>query len=195
MPKRSVAPRARKPASRAASVLRLKVTLLEAHPPIWRRVEVPADMTLDELHDVLQVAMGWTDSHLHDFEKAGIRYAAPDPDGYDKAEDTAEVTIGALLKRRKEKLTYQYDSGDSWYHEVMLEEVAPAEAGVTYPRCIDGQRACPPEDVGGVHGYENFLAAIANPEHEDHEEMLEWGGDDFDAEAFDLERVNRTLKR
>jgi hypothetical protein len=197
MAKRKAAPRSRNAKQSATPLLRLKITLLRSNPPIWRRIEVPAAMTLDKLHDVLQVAMGWTDSHLHDFARAGVRYAAPHPEftGDLEAEDTATIAVGALLTRPGETMTYQYDFGDSWYHEILLEAAIAAEAIEKRARCVDGERACPPEDVGGTYGYERFLAAIADPEHDEHEQMVEWGGSEFDAEAFDIEKVNQALKR
>jgi len=161
---------------------------------VWRRLEVPADLTLAQLHWILQDTMGWTDSHMHQFVVGRQRYGRPVRDVGD------DDTIGengvrlADVARAKAKFVYEYDFGDSWEHEILVERVGPPEPGATYPRCTGGARACPPEDCGGFMGYAGFLEAIANPRHRDHEDMVEWIGGSFDPEAFDLEAVNRSLR-
>jgi hypothetical protein len=185
--------------SARGAVYQLKITLNDIRPPIWRRIQTK-DCTLGRLHDILQAVMGWEDYHLHEFEIGEERYGAleqwqdnfwgADPD----VGDERKVKLSQLVEQGVKKIRYQYDMGDSWWHSITLEKTVPAEAGVKYPRCIAGARACPPEDCGGPWGYGDFVDAIQNPEHERHEELLEWLGGEFDPEAFDPETVNEELQ-
>jgi hypothetical protein len=179
-------------AKEPAQVYQLKITLQGVKPPIWRRVQVK-DCTLPQLHDIIQVCMGWEDYHLHAFEIGGEQYSEPDPDGMMETEDERKVKLSQVVEGGIKKFTYTYDFGDSWDHVIQVEKTLPAEKGVKYPRCVDGKRACPPEDCGGSWGYANFLEAIQNPEHPEHEELTEWIGGEFDPEAFDAEDVNEEL--
>ncbi|MEW4568360.1 plasmid pRiA4b ORF-3 family protein [Tautonia sp. JC769] len=189
-----------KPGEGTGTVYQLKVTLRGSRPPIWRRIRVP-DCTLGELHEVIQVVMGWEDAHLHEFVVRGERYGPPPPDDFGMdfgSEEQDEDTV--LLSRvaeggKRTRMRYVYDFGDSWEHEVTVEKALAPEPGVEYPRCVGGARACPPEDCGGVWGYADFLDAIADPGHEMHEEMREWVGGEFDPEAFDIEAVNEELQQ
>jgi Plasmid pRiA4b ORF-3-like protein len=185
MPRKAVAP---------GRVYQLKITLKDGKPPIWRRVEVADDITLARLHHIVQVAMGWTDSHLHMFSLGRTSYGVPDPDYNEDVRDERRYKLNQLLTAPKQKLSYEYDFGDSWTHELLLEQVREPEPGATYPRCITGKRACPPEDCGGVWGYAEFLEAIADPEHPEHDELLEWVGGEFDPAAFDVDEVNAGLR-
>ena len=178
----------------ADQIYQLKITLRDSKPPIWRRVLVPGSFSLYKLHHVIQRAMGWTDSHLHQFIVDGQYFGLPSPDDWEPMIDERRHTLSKIAPEPKYKFVYEYDFGDSWEHQILVEAIMPAEAGVKYPVCIKGKRACPPEDVGGVWGYEVFLAAIADPEHEEHEMYTEWIGDDFDPEAFDLEEINADLR-
>ena len=186
----------RKAAHNPAAIYQFKVTLKDSHPPIWRRIQVP-DCTLGELHEILQVVMGWEDYHLHQFIVRGEYYGPLDPEDLDwgmEKEDEEKLSISQVAKTgRKVRFTYEYDFGDSWQHEIVLEKILEPEPNVTYPRCIEGVGACPPEDVGGVWGYAEFLEAIRDPNHEQHDEMLEWAGGDFDPETFSVDKVNREL--
>lgn len=165
-------------------IFELSVVLQNVRPPVRRRVQVPGEITLAELHQVLQLAMGWTDSHLHEFDVAGTRYGSQDPDfGLDEVADETKVKLFRLVGEG-DQLEYVYDFGDGWAHTVTVEKVLAIEAGVRYPRCVSGRRACPPEDVGGPWGYGEFLGAIADPEHAEHAEFLDWVGGGFDPEAF-----------
>jgi hypothetical protein len=183
---------------RTGTIFQLKITLKGSDPPIWRRFQVP-DLTLGELHDVLQVVMGWEDSHLHQFIIRGTSYGPRDPDDMDwdmETEDEEDILISQVTKMgRKVRFTYEYDFGDYWQHEVVLERTLEPEPRVKYPRCVGGERACPPEDVGGVWGYAEFLEAIADPKHESHRDMKEWIGGRFDAEKFSVHAVNKELRR
>jgi len=178
------------------TVYQLKVTLKGSKPPIWRRIQVPGDVTLYKLHKVLQVAMGWTDSHLHQFIAHGRYYGEPDPDFADMdVVNERRVKLSQVADREKAKFIYEYDFGDDWLHEILVEKILPPEAGASYPACLAGKRSAPPEDCGGIWGYEEFLGAIGDPKHPEHEEMLEWVGGEFDPEAFDLAAVNRELRQ
>lgn len=177
----------------APTVYQLKVTLLGLRPPIWRRLLVKSDTRLDALHDILQIAMGWTDSHLHQFIADETYYGLPHPGDFYEVKDERKVRLDQLLKAPNDKMGYEYDFGDSWEHLILLEKILPAEEGVRYPLLVAGKRAGPPEDVGGVFGYAEFLDAIRDPSHPEHEEYLDWVGDEFDPEALDLEEANRML--
>ena len=177
----------------ARTVYQLKVTLLHSQPPIWRRLQVDSGVTLDQLHHTLQVVMGWTNSHLHGFRvvqpgQGGARRLLPIESADEKA-----TRLGTLLRRPKDWFVYDYDFGDSWEHEVLLEQVVPRSSPARYPMVLAGRGACPPEDVGGLPGYYHFLEAIKDPKHPEHEDMMEWAGKDFDSAAFDVAEVNRAF--
>lgn len=163
----------------------LKATILETKPPIWRRVVVPEDTTLDRLHEILQAAFGWRNYHLHEFEIDGVRYGIDDGECWgDPPRDERKARLRNLVEEGSSFL-YLYDSGDDWRHKVVVEKIQPPETAGASPACIGGRRACPPEDCGGPWGYQSFLEAIRDPAHDDHERMLEWVGGSFDPEAFD----------
>lgn len=180
-------------------VYQFKITLKGSKPPIWRRIET-LDIPLATFHRAIQTAMGWTNCHLHTFEVDRTRYTDPRmlDDGFpDPNEHSYKgITISRLLRDHgpKPRLIYTYDFGDGWEHKVDLEKTTARQSRVRYPRCTAGARACPPEDVGGIYGYAEFLEAIADPEHERHDEFLEWIGGDFDPEAFDLVAINQAMK-
>jgi len=176
-------------------VYQIKVTLKGSKPPIWRRMQITSDTTLVQFHRILQCVMGWEDSHLYQFVIGGIAHGDPGMVGEWDAEDARTVTLAALVRGEKSKLLYEYDFGDSWEHELLVEKILPLDEGKRYPVCLTGKRACPPEDCGGVWGYASFLEAIHDPEHPEHEEMLEWIGGEFDPEVFALDEVNMELQR
>lgn len=177
-----------------SQIYQLKITLLGSKPPIWRRVQLRGDMTLYKLHQVIQRAMGWFDGHLHEFEVGEERYGVPDPDWGDEVKSERRVRLGQIVSQPKDRFRYTYDFGDDWDHEIVVEKILEPEPGVHYPRCLTGRRACPPEDVGGLWGYQDFIEIMADPTHPDHESMMEWIGGPFDPAAFDLEEVNEALK-
>lgn len=183
----------------SAEVYQLKVTLLGTSPPIWRRLLVPANLTLAQLHDVLQVAMGWQECHMHEFSAGGRHFGRPDPEdrfmGMPPVEDERRVRLSSVLGRIGAKAIYTYDFGDTWEHSIVLEKRLPAAPTLGYPVCTDGQFACPPEDCGGIGGFYDLLDALRDPRHEQHEELRDWVGDDYDPEAFSVEAVNRILSR
>jgi len=213
MPKRAVQPNGKKskqhdltkavprkrPAKAATgTVFQLKITLADIRPPIWRRVQTK-DCTLAQLHDIIQVSMGWHESHLHLFQIGEDHYGdlGQWPKNYlDDLETLNErkLKLSQIAGQGVKKFTYEYDMGDGWRHTILIEKTVPAEAGVKYPRCIGGARACPPEDCGGPWGYGDFVNAIQNPKHKQHRELLEWVGGEFDPAEFDLEGVNEALQ-
>lgn len=183
--------------AKTSDIYQMKVTLKHSKPPIWRRIQVAGDTRLDKLHLILQEAMGWENYHLHQFIVGETYYGKPHPDYDDffEMKDEKKVRLNQIAPREKFKFIYEYDFGDSWEHELLVEKILPPEPDVHYPRCIKGKRACPPEDVGGVWGYDSFLEAIQNPDDSEHEDMLEWIGGEFDPEAFDLDEINEALRR
>ncbi|MFT5325672.1 MAG: hypothetical protein ACI8P0_003544 [Planctomycetaceae bacterium] len=176
-----------------------KITLLESQPPIWRRIQV-RNCTLDRFHERIQTAMGWTNSHLHQFEIDGERYGDPEliDDGFEDFEcvDSTIRKISEIVPKdgKRFQFTYEYDFGDCWKHDVLFEGCLKAEKGGRYPLCVEGERACPPEDVGGIGGYEEFLEALADPKHEQHDDFVEWAGE-FDPEMFDVEKTTKAMRR
>jgi hypothetical protein len=184
----------RKLMNSSQSVYRLKVMLLHSQPPIWRRFEVESGVTLLSLHGILQVVMGWTDSHMH-----GFRLPEPDQRGARQrfvlieSADEKSMRLAQLLRRPKDWATYEYDFGDGWEHEIVLEEIVPRSSTARYPMVLAGRGACPPEDIGGLPGYYHFLEAIKDSKHPDHEDMVEWGGEDFDPAVFDVQAVSRAF--
>lgn len=174
------------------TVYQLKIVLDDVRPPIWRRVQTK-DCSLARLHAIIQRCMGWGDAHLHVFTIGGAEYGDPVQWPDDEMDDERKVKVSQFAGRGVKKIIYEYDMGDSWGHTIQVEKIVPAEPGVKYPRCIDGARACPPEDCGGLGGYENLLEALRNPQHAEHDEMLEWLGGDFDPEAFDVDEINQVL--
>jgi Plasmid pRiA4b ORF-3-like protein len=183
------------PWSTTPVVYQIKVTLKGSRPPIWRRMQVISDTTLAQLHPLLQCVMGWEDAHLYQFVVSGTRYGDPRLLGELDAEDARTVPLATLGLREKVKFFYEYDFGDSWEHELLVEKILPRDEGKRYPVCLTGKGACPPEDCGGIWGYASFLEAIRDPEHPEHDEMLEWVGGEFDPDILDLDDVNRELQR
>jgi len=180
---------------REGDIAQIKVSLQDVEPAIWRRLEVPAEIKLARLHVALQAAMGWQDYHLHAFRIGDIEYGLPDPD-YEPMgvplKDDRRATLRSLVSVG-ESFVYEYDFGDGWEHEILVEAVLAPRPRTRYPRVVDGARACPPEDVGGPPGYEGFLEAVGDPRHAEHDSMLDWAGGSFDAEAFDTDAANREL--
>lgn len=183
-------------ATHGTLVHQLKITLSGvSKPPVWRRVLVPADITLGDLHEVIQVAMGWDDYHMHLFSVAGQEYGSPDPE-LGHASDR-NVLLSQVLNGPGDRLGYTYDFGDDWEHDIVLEETRAAVPEETYPSCVAGKGACPPEDCGGAWGYAELKEILANPSHEGHQDMLEWlgldAGKDFDPKEFSVTNVNARL--
>ncbi|MGH9071299.1 MAG: plasmid pRiA4b ORF-3 family protein [Acidimicrobiales bacterium] len=174
-------------------VYQLKGTIKGTKPPIWRRLLVSDTTTLWNLHEILQVAFDWHDCHLHEFEIDGLRYGTDDGEGWGPPPRDEYRTKLSSVTRQGSTFEYLYDFGDNWEHKLVVEKVLQAEPGVTYPTCTGGRRAGPPEDCGGVWGYEELLAAIAAPDHPEHDELLEWVGGEFDPADFSPAQVNARL--
>ena len=183
----------------SAEIFQLKVTLLGTRPPIWRQLLVTAGLTLAQLHDVLQVAMGWQQCHMHQFSAAGRHFGRPEPEdrflGMPPVEDERRIRLSSVLRRIGAKVIYTYDFGDSWEHSIVLQKYLPAVPAIAYPICTEGQLACAPEDCGGIGGFYDLLDALRDPTHEQHKELKDWVGGDYDPEAFSREAVNRILTR
>ncbi len=175
------------------TIYQLKITLKDIRPPIWRRVQVPSSTTLSQLHLIIQAAMGWWNCHLHQFSIQGIDYGEPQPEYGLDLRDEKRVKLNQVVQQEKSKFLYLYDFGDSWEHSILVEKVLPREPEVSYPLCVKGKRACPPEDCGGPWGYAEFLEAIQDPEHPEHESFVEWIGGEFNSEACDLHEINQRL--
>jgi len=181
----------RKPGETAVKV---RIALMEHTPTIWRRLLVPGEIKLSKLHLIFQEAMGWENYHLHAFEIDKKRYGEPNQEWENDDIDEETVVMADVVSERS-RFFYEYDFGDSWRHEVVVESSEPATPVLKHAVCLDGQRACPPEDCGGVWGFSSMLEALADAGHEEHEEYVEWTGGSFDPEAFDLAAINATLQR
>ena len=180
-------------------IYQIQIALKNFRPKIWRRLLIPSDLKLSDLHKVIQSTMGWTNSHLHQFIKGKTFYTVKMPGddmwGSMNQVDYKKLKISDLLPYEKEKIVYEYDFGDSWEHTITLEKILPVDKSIKYPVCTAGKMRCPPEDCGGVWGYENLLGILKNPQHEKYEDMIEWLEDDeYDPEEFDIEEVNELLQ-
>lgn len=192
-------PRKRAPqTNQSSTVHELEITLLDVEPRIWRRFVVRSDMTLAKLHSVVQVVMGWTDSHMHQFITPDeTRYSLPspfdDPDWNEQISDARKARVADVLPAKGAQIVYEYDFGDGWAHVIEVADIRASESPEKVPRCMAGERNCPPEDCGGPYGYPELLAALANPKHPEHENLVEWTGGEFDAEMFALDEINGIL--
>ena len=185
-------PKSRSP-KKTAPVFQIKITLQHIDPPIWRRIQTK-DCTLEQLHALIQVAMGWEFEHPYCFNIGGVEYEDMEHD--DDVGDVCATKLSDVLplQNRRPRFSYVYDFGDEWAHQLIVEERLSPEKGMKYPLCMAGGRACPPEDCGGPWSYFEFVEAICNPDHPRHGELLEWLGDEFDPEKLDLEAVNTELR-
>ncbi|MCB0644802.1 MAG: plasmid pRiA4b ORF-3 family protein [Phaeodactylibacter sp.] len=179
-----------------AKILTFKISLVGAKPPIWRRFQVADTLDFEDFHAVIQIVMGWWNSHLHEFlvRDRRIGMVLPDIDIFEPEDmdDETEIFLHQLKLKVGEKLSYTYDFGDNWEHELVLEEVA--EGDLELPRCLTGKGACPPEDCGGIWGYEEILTALKDPENPDYADLLEWLPEEFDPAAFSEEEVNEEIE-
>lgn len=182
------------------SLYQIKITLADSKPPIWRRLLVHGNIGLNVFHDAIQYSMGWLNCHLHQFEKDRILYGINDDDDFGsnfdlEVEDEKQFKLSDILKDEKDTMIYEYDFGDGWIHKIILEKRLPFDKSSEFVKCIKGKRACPPEDCGGLYGYENLIEIVRDPTHSEHEEMLEWLGGDFDPEYFNLVETNNMLSQ
>lgn len=191
---------ARKPPGRPGPkcIYQLRIELQHIEPRIWRTILVPDTITLAKLDRVVQAAMGWTNSHLHDWHIEGKRYGAPNPEWDNEGDmlDDRKVTVGGVLGEHVPEFLYQYDFGDGWEHRIGVEKrLAPKPDYNTWPMCIAGANACPPEDVGGPPGYMDFVQAIRDHAHEEHQNLWQWNAGPFDPSAFSINDANRAIRR
>lgn len=176
------------------SIARLKVTLDEVTPKVTRRLEVPVTMRLSRLHTVLQAVLGWTDSHLYQFDFRGVEYGIPDPDWDYHCVDARHASLSrAITDSETLSFKYFYDRGDGWTHSIKVEKIEPAFPGLDYPFLLHASGRCPPEDVGGPSGYAEFLEILADPQHAEYDQTLTWAGGPFDPHFVDTDAIDRKL--
>ncbi|MCB1764052.1 MAG: plasmid pRiA4b ORF-3 family protein [Gammaproteobacteria bacterium] len=187
-------PSAANPPRNLRDLYQLKVLLLHVEPPIWRRLLVSNSIDLAMLHRIIQLVMGWSNKHSHQFTASGKEYGVPDDGFGNEISSEQGIRIGSLLKSVGQWIGYEYDFGDAWEHRILLEKILPFKPGEAGPECIDGRRSAPPEDVGGVWGYREFLEAFTDRGHADHFETVAWVNKSFNPERFDIADVNRQLK-
>jgi len=200
MPQKTNTKKEKSTRTKAKKIYQIKITLEGIKPPIWRRVQVLNTMSLASFHYVIQDTMGWYNAHLHQFIAESGYYGMPTDDmGIfdDNLKDESDFTIADLLKKEKAAIRYEYDFGDSWHHKIELEKILPFDENIKLPVCLKGKRNCPPEDCGGIWGYQDLLEIISDPDHEEYESTIEWleEEEEFDPEAFDIDYVNRMLRR
>lgn len=176
------------------TIHRIKLTLRGIKPPIWRRIEVASDTTLGDLAPVLEAAMGWLGGHLHMFEINGVTYGTPDPDWDTDDLDENKYRLGDVLPTVGAKMTWDYDFGDGWQHNVLVEAIEPAATDVLYPRCLAGKRACPLEDCGGPPGYADILTVIADPSNPANADLRDFVPLDYDSEHFDVAETDVDMR-
>lgn len=178
----------------AGSIARLKITLDDVEPVVMRRLEVPLALRLDRLHLVIQIAVGWTDTHLYEFRTGRLGWGIPDPDWGDGPLDARKATLLDVIEDTGVKrFKYLYDFGDGWEHTILIEGVNDVDPQATYPRLIEAVGQCPPEDIGGPPGYEELFAALADPGHDRYAELREWVGEDFDPHVVDVAHISQML--
>ncbi len=178
-------------------IARLRIILNDVDPQPMRHIEVLLKIRLDRLHEVIQAAVGWTDTHLYKFRVGDAGWGMPDPDGfYDGPMDAKKMTLEKLIDQTGNRtIQYVYDFGDDWDHSIRIERVGDAIPGMIYPRLLRAAGACPPEDVGGAWGYEEFLEALADPDHEQHADMVHWSGGNFGAEDAGIDSIIERFER
>lgn len=174
-------------------IYQLKITLEGIEAPIWRRILIDPTMNMEELHYVTQSVMGWMAEHIYEFTSGDRKIVDPSQDSEEGVELADEVLISQALLKAGDKFSYRYDFEDNWLHVIELEKVLEIDADIQYPVCVDGARACPPEECGGVEGYLNVLHVLSDPKSEDYEELSEWLGGDYDAEEFEMAFINEEL--
>ena len=181
-------------------IIQLKITLADTYPPIWRRVQVDRGASFFEFHHILQIVMGWKNSHLYEFKFNNCRITEI-TDGLELEDfgdntfiDSFFISLGGILVKEGQQLEYEYDFGDGWNHEIIVEKFLPEVPKMKYPTCIGGELSCPPEDCGGTHGFKQLLEIVANKKHPEHKEMMIWVGKKYDPKYFDKDAVNKKLK-
>lgn len=180
-------------------IYQVQIALKGFKPKVWRRLLIPSNLLLSDFHKIIQTSMGWTNSHLHQFIKNRTFYTekVQDDDFWDEMNnvDYENIKISDLLKKEKDKIIYEYDFGDCWEHDIILEKILPLDANTKYPLCLTGKMNCPPEDCGGIWGYSDMLEILQKPDHEEYESYIEWLGEKFDPEYFNKDEVNELLRK
>ncbi len=184
-----------KNADKCASIYQIKVCLRGSNPLVWRRICVASDTHLTKLHKILQAVMGWHGRHLHEFYSHGVRYAPAKVAKELECQSERSVVLADLVNGKPEPIVYEYDMGDAWFHTLTVEKTTPPEKDTRYPCCVEGKNACPPEDCGGLPGYYEKLEALKDARHPDHQEVRDWMPAGFDPKTFDLEKINRELRK
>jgi hypothetical protein len=174
-------------------IFQIQISLQGSKPKIWRRILVKSDITLVDFHKIIQTVMGWTNSHLHLFQHGRDSYS-PEEFEVEDTKNSRKVKLNSLLKKEKDKIKYEYDFGDDWQHDILLEKILPLDKTMPIPSCIDGKGNCPPEDCGGIRGFEEIKTILANSKHKQYEEIMEWLGGEFDPDYFDKNEINEMLK-
>ena len=178
-------------------IYQIYISLKGSKPKIWRRILTKPDITLFDFHKIVQTVMGWTNSHLHQFVKGREFYSPEDLDEGFELEadnDSKKVKLNFLLKTENDKIIYEYDFGDGWQHDIILEKILTAEKTLQIPSCIGGKGGCPPEDCGGIWGYEHIKEILSNPKHKQYKETMGWLGSEFNPDFFDMKETNKMLK-
>jgi len=182
-------------------ILKLKITLIDSNPQIWREVLVPMDKTFEDLHYVIQAVMDWGNCHMHEFPLNESKYIGDEPPNPQSRKDRSylkesKLKIKKYLNKKGDSIKYIYDFGDYWRHEIEVIDVLEQDDNREYPICIDGENASPPEDVGGISGYKRMVDAFSNKNHPDYDEYKEWLGIEvYDAEKFDMDYINKKIKK
>jgi hypothetical protein len=177
-------------------IVQLKITLKNSKPPIWRRILIEKNTTFEDLHYTIQDAMGWQNCHLYEFgdDNTIIGEEDSEDDFFEKETIySSKITLKDFFTSLKQKITYTYDFGDSWDHEILVEKFLNQEKGIDYPVCIKGKNNCPPEDCGGLWGFYSLLEIINDKKHPEREKTLGWLGKDYDPKHFNLEEINERL--
>lgn len=179
-----------------SKILQLKISLRGLRPSVWRRILVEDTINFYELHNIIQKVMGWECYHLFEFDQGGLSIGEPHEDYGGEVRDSRKIKLNSIFTGEKQRLSYIYDFGDSWEHMIVVEKILEKDGSKKYPVCIAGEMACPPEDSGGVWGYEEMLEIKKNKNHPEYEEkIVGWLGEDFDPEKFDIDEVNGILRR
>lgn len=180
----------------AKEIYQILISLNGHTPKIWRRIQIKSDTLLSDLHKIIQTTMGWTNSHLHQFMKDEECYTDPS-EGDDElgSIDYYKIKLSAILNKEKDTILYEYDFGDGWEHTLLLEKILPIDLNTKYPVCLAGKMKCPQEDCGGTSGFSDMLKILKNKKHEEYQSYIEWLGGEFDPKEFDLEMINKMLRK
>ena len=173
------------------NILKLRITIPDIEPEIWREILIENDITFKKLHEIIQLSFGWTNSHLYNFDVNGILFSMPDKE-FENNDLDVKNKITEFLIEKGQKAFYTYDFGDNWEHEIKIVDVLKKEKGIRYPKCLDGRRNGPPEDCGGIPGYEDVIDALTGKDKSEYEDLLEWLGN-YDPEKFDIDKINKAI--